>query len=462
MADLEYVGPVIDQNTDVSYRAYATQLMTANMTETQINTAITDALASYTNKSYVDTRDALNATQAYIQQQDSLRLKLAQKNINGGVAGLLANGKIDPARATNSAPQRWPRAFWSPAAYHASPVTLSTSTETAVYTCGVTNPGYNYKLLVFGTVDGLSAIDGVQPIVSVRTGGVSGPVIARGRGISDSYNYWAADGFDRTTVEGLGGSQYWDETWIGNVEGKVYVDGSQARWETAGAGFSKHGIFRKSGTAVETWDDWQTIQFRISREPQSVTISGQPGRLYAYGRMNAAKTQYVYFNLMRTELSYGYATSGTEIEVASLTLSMSVGDVFTTRFGTASGKRFFQFQKNSDTPMVNLNDSSNLTVMGPNNRGWGWGIKPGASEFGGVFYDQQEPPAIDWITINDLAPGVDGSSYGPINLRPVDPSTQATLSGNQTLTITVNRSSTSGAVSLTTFKPTLYVMAVPV
>ena len=457
---LEYVGPGVSAANDLSYRAYVTQKMADNLSPESIDAAINEALSPYVTKSYVDTRDALNATQAYIQQQDNLRLKLVQKNANNGVAALDSSGRVAANRISSASMQRYPRAFWSPASYHTSPVLLSSSTETQIYTCGITSPGYNYKILVFGTVDGLSAIDGNYPIVSVRVGaGVAGPVIARGQGITDSYNYWAADSFNRTTSAGLGAGLY-EEVYEGAAQGNVYLDGSSARWDVQGVGFSKHGIFRKIGAGQTTYDDWQELTLQFSRNSEPVTIGGQPGRVYGYLRMSDDRQQYVYFRAARGSAEYGYATSGTEIPIDNWVDTLADTTQWNIRAGASSGnKRLFEFRKDG-VLLKTWNDTGALSRMGSNNRGWGFGMKPGASEFAGAFYDQQEPARLNWITMNDLVPGADGSSYGPINLKPVNLHSQSVYSGAQTLTITVNRASTASDIALTTFRPTLYVMAV--
>lgn len=438
--------------------------MSSNLTTTEIDNTITSALSGYVAQTYVDVQDELNATQFYIQQQDNLRLKLAQKDVANGVPSLDSTGRINPVRVGGSVSQRYPRGFWSPTAYNASSVLVSTNSDTEVYTCGVTDPGYTYKLLVFGTFDGLSSTDGIAPVVSVRVGDTTGPIIAQGRGSLDSYNYWAWDNFNRIVFSGLGGSDYWEETYTGTAPGTIYVDGNQTRWNASGSSTDRQGFFRKTGPSATTYDDWQEITLRMSHAPEDTTDLGGRCRLYLYGRVNSSHSQHVYcYWDGRDTLHYGYSTAGSEVEISTHSLSMSEGDTLRLRCGADAGnKRLFEFLKNTTSLATWDDSSSSVTQMGANNRGWGWGIRPGGKDFLLALWAQTEPPGIDWITINDTIPGTDASSYAPVNVQPLNLASQSSWTGSKTLTVTVNRSANSSAVALTTARPNLHVIAVPV
>lgn len=467
---LEYVGPVIDQNTHVSYRSYVTSKMANNLTVSQIDTAITNALNSYSTKSYVDSRDALNATQSYIQAQDNLRVRLSQKDVANGVPALNSVGRMDPARISAPSTQRWPRAFWSPASYPGTPTILSSSTETQVYTCAITNPGYNYKVLVFGSIDGLTSVDGLYPIVSVRVGaGVTGPVVAQGRGIKDSYNYLSIDNFDRVTSGNLGGAQYWEEDTISGSGGVAECNGSSFVWSKSGTNLHSM-LYKRLGSDATTDDDYQEISWSCTNPGERTTGPlGTPHYNQVCGRMSADKQSYVGFRMVGPQ-SLGdnnwlvqcvYAVGGVEDTLgSSVSLIQNSDDVFTSRQGTSSGKRYFQFLRNG-TSFLTVQDTGNVTAMGNSNLNWGFKVRAGLKETLGVPVDQCRPASMNWITMNDLAPGVDGSSYGPINLHPVGLQSQSVLSGAQTLTVTVNRSSSLGTVGIYPVDPSLYVVAVP-
>lgn len=142
-------------------------------------------------KSYVDEQDAYNATKAYIDNKDAERLRLNRINVNNGVPGLDAKGKVDIARVNVPSTQRYPMGIWSPAAYNAGVVT-ATNSETTVYTCSVADPGFAYRLLVTGQVDVTTSLDGEYPIIRVREDSTIGTLVAMGRGNPQSYNHSTA------------------------------------------------------------------------------------------------------------------------------------------------------------------------------------------------------------------------------------------------------------------------------
>lgn len=466
---LEYIGPVIDQNTSVSYRAYVTSRMSENLTSTEIDNTITNALSSYTTSSYVDTRDSLNATQSYIQAQDNLRVKLAQKDVNNGVPSLGSTGRVNASRIQNNSTQRWPRGFWSPSSYFASPVILSTSTETQVYTTSVTDPGFPFKLMVFGAVDGLTAADGLYPVVRVRVGsGVSGPIVAQGRGIGDSYNYWGIDSFNRTTSGNAGGSSYFNEFIRRGSAGNVQCDGNNLVYQQSGTG--QRDIFlQRSGVLATTVDDWQEISVVVSYSCEQTDAGVEDRQAFnrIYGRVSPDRSSYICFesrgdNLLGPSSSIRlYICNGTESQITDVPGNeWQSGHTITARWGTSSGKRFYQYLDNGAS-IINYSDSGNVAAMGSNNRGWGLGFGAGQNLSFGVPVSQSNPAELAQVTINDLQPGTDASSYGPIDLQPINIHSQSVLTGAQTLTVTMNRSSTVGPVGLYPLRPDLYVVAIP-
>jgi hypothetical protein len=117
----------------------------------EINAHIATGLAAYATKEYVDTRDALNATNADMVNGDNLRLQLASKNVANGIVGLGADGRFNPGLSSVEHTQKVPNGPWTPVSY-GSPV-VTTTTET-LFTMDVTDPGHDYKIIVGGTIDG--------------------------------------------------------------------------------------------------------------------------------------------------------------------------------------------------------------------------------------------------------------------------------------------------------------------
>ena len=468
MTDLEYVGPVIDQNTDVSYRAYVTSRMSENLTATQIDATITGVLNSYATKQYVDQRDALNATPDYVQQQDNLRVKQVYKEINGGVAGLDANGKLTYSRIQNNSTQRWPKGFWSPNSYFASPVILGTSTETQIYTTSITDPGYPYRIMIFGEVDGLSANDGLHPVVNVRVGGTSGTIIAQGRGISDSYNYWSMDTFDRTTSGNAGGSSFYNEFVTHGSAGTVSCNGSSLVYNKRGSD-GRGLLLKRSGEDATLADDYLEITCFISRsceQADSVTLDNAAHNKI-YGRMSSDRTSYVCFDI-RGDTNLGASSTaslifcnGSETRVQESSANEFIaGHTYVARFGTSSGKRWFQLLNNGNS-IINYNDTSAQSPMGSSNRGWGLGFVAGRNFSFGFPVSQAAPGGLNAVAVNDLTPGVDGSSYGTIKLQPINLHVQPVNTGPKSLVVTLNRSVASGTVGVYPSMPKLYALAIP-
>ena len=186
MVALKVVAPAPVENNDLISNAYVTNLLAAGLTQNAVDSLITSGLSSYATKAYVVQQDALLATQTYVNAGDATRLHLSQVGVNNGVAGLGSTARVDPARVQVASTQRWAQAFWSPVAYNGGDV--AATTETQLYPCAVSDPGFAYKLLVFGSVTGKVSLDnGEYPIVYVRVGSISGQIIAYGAGTAECY-----------------------------------------------------------------------------------------------------------------------------------------------------------------------------------------------------------------------------------------------------------------------------------
>ena len=137
-----------------------------NISQDRVDELIAEGLSLFATKEYVDLQDAQNATAAYIDQQDALRLGLNHVNVDNGVPGLDSSGRVDKSRVNIPSTQEYPMAWWSPSAYNAG--TVNATSESTVYTMTVTDPGFPYRLVVSGTVDVTTNTNGEYPIVRVR------------------------------------------------------------------------------------------------------------------------------------------------------------------------------------------------------------------------------------------------------------------------------------------------------
>lgn len=186
MATLPYLGPTQTGPADLATVGYINALLANNLTQSQITAQINAALTGYVTKSYVDTQDALNATKTYIDAADNTKLHLSQVNANSGAAGLDATSRVDVARLAVASTQRFPSPFISPAAYNATAITTNAG-EVQLYPVSVADPGYNYKLLIFGHVNTSTNSIGENAVIRVRQGATNGPLVASANGLGELY-----------------------------------------------------------------------------------------------------------------------------------------------------------------------------------------------------------------------------------------------------------------------------------
>lgn len=410
--------------------------MTADMTAEDIDTRIIDKLSGYATKTYADERDALNATPGYVDAGDATRLKLASKDVAGGIVGLDAFGRANRNRIDANDTQRFPKGLWTPASY-GSPLT-ATNAEKTLFTMDVTDPGYAYKLLVSGSLDGLSALDGVAPIIRVRAGTADGPIIASGIGSYESYDYMGVDNFMRTATT-LG------DGWTNSANGRT--NGSAAT-------FGANSDFRRLGDDAVTPTNYQEITWKNASACQGGT--GPVPYNYILGRMSDDGKDWAGFILAASTAYCSYSVNGTAANFTSVACANDANAVFRARIGTEAGERQFQLLRN-DTVVLTYTDTAAASPMGPTRRGWGFGYRSGVN-----FFTPTYPAALDYITINDAIPGQDTASYAPVVVLPTSMASQAVRTGPVKLYITVIRTGSLGAVSAGyDFHDSLTALAVP-
>lgn len=182
MAKLAFVGPGTVVDTGLVTGGLLSSLLSGNITQSQMTNLITSGFAPCATTTYVDEHDLLLATPSFVDDEEAKRLAKANLNVAGYPFTLDANGKI-PAAITglNTKLQRYPKMSVGSAG--------GTATTTSMATIGnlipVAAPGYDYKLLVFGTVHAGVGTDGAYPSVTVVR--ADGSVVGSGVGVGETY-----------------------------------------------------------------------------------------------------------------------------------------------------------------------------------------------------------------------------------------------------------------------------------
>ena len=457
MATLRSKGIAPTTDKEVATKGYLTSVRGADsLTQTAITTQVTTALAGYADASYVATRDLLNASIAQVDAGDLDKLKVSTVNALSGVAGLDGTGRIAVARVPGTSTQRWPRGPYTPASYHSSTVTSTSGTETTIFTHTLANPGYPFRLLVSGQVDVRTATDGDAPVVRVRVGSTSGPIMAAGTASPSQYRY-GVDTFNRT-VSSLGAG--WEQTYSGAGSGHTETT-NKAFWVSDGNDPARKGFFRKVADFATTVDDYQEVFYRVADACEAGGLFGSDPHNRLYGRVNAAKSAYIAFDMTDTTASLVYANGGTESTLVAPQsgFAQSVGDEILAQFGYFAGtnKRRFRLVRNG-TVKIDYTDTGLVTAMSTDHRGWGFGHQAGSS----LLFGQSKPAALDWIALTDpIAPwSADPENYSSAVLTTTDLSSQPSLVGDQTLHVTLDATNTSTVYATTTL-PKLHIMAIP-
>lgn len=455
MPSLRSVSPDPTSDKEVAVQGYATNVRgSASLTQNQIDSQVSAALAPYASKSYVDSRDALNATKAQVDAGDSGKLKKATININNGVAGLDSAGRVPVARVPGSSTQRWPKGYYTPSSYGTGSATGTT--EVTLFTHTIANPGYTFRPLVAGQLDVRTNTDGDAPVVRVRVGSTSGPVVAIATASSSQYRY-GVDTFNRIAPS-LGAG--WEQVYTGTGSGHTETT-TKAFWVPDGNDGARQGVFRKIADFSTTADDYQEVYYKVADAIEAGGVLGSPPHNRLYGRMNTLRTSYVAFDMTDTQASLIYATGGAETTLVAPTngFAQAVNDEILAQFGyyAATNKRRFRLLRNG-TVFIDYTDAGSVTPMGTDNRGWGFGHRAGSS----LLFGQPKPAALDWIALTDPVSSwsADPENASPAVLMPTDLSSMATLVGDQTLYITLS-ATTSATVTATNVQPKLHVMAIP-
>jgi hypothetical protein len=434
---LRYVGVPPAADADLATTAYVQSIKSADLDSGAVDTRINSGLSSYPTVAYADTRDALLATTAYVNTQDNLRIKLAQKDQINGVAALDATGKIDPNRINGGNTQNYVRGPWSPAAFHSAQVITA---DTLLYSCPVGDPGYPYKLIIFGQIEASAISAGVDeyPIVNIRQGNATtGPIIATGSGITE--NFWDLQS-QMWGDSSVNPSTYTIPPWADRVDVVCLGAGGGGGGGDTGFGFTGEG-----GVAGDF--TWATLTKGFSYAPGAslsinVGVAGVRGGLGSGGHAGGDST-----------VSYANFTTGTT--------STITGD------GGRGGAKGND-NNNSGTPgravgVQILNGHSYTgggsagTAVDGHPPGGGGGPGVGGTLGGGAPGRIGSDGAV-WV----FAYGYPANNQGcAVPIMPIALAAQAALTGATTLYVRANRSGAGSSIHLPAEQAGLFVLAVP-
>jgi hypothetical protein len=474
---LQYVGASAAVAKDVAYKALVDSDLANNLTTSQVDQAINSAYSPYVLKSYVDSKDALNANKAYIDAGDATRVKLTQRDVANGLPSLDASGKLSPLRINVASTQRFPRGLWTPSSYPATKTAL-TAAEAQLCTMAITDPGYAYKLLLFGEFDCDTFNNGYPPVINIRLGSTTGPIVATGIGSPSYYDCYSADEFNRTTSANLGGPNYWTENSVTGSGGNWSCDGNKAIWNISGTAINIT-TNQRTGADALTSGDYQRISAGM------VTVPDPGNDVYnafnlLIGRMSGDG---------KTWVAWAWSSKVTQLWAMNPTLTSPAvynqvtwaavgnqsppapGDLIVAELGNPNlGSNYYTIYKNG-IQINQVQDSSGTFTFGASYRGWGFGGKAGQYTSFGFPYQQTAPGSLDRVCIDDYAPStaVPQNLFpdAPVVIHPSKVAAQSVLTGAQTLYVMLanpqgSASQTTYKVEATTFRPNLVAATVAV
>lgn len=467
MSTLRYRGAPASDGQDLVDRKYAAGMVGDSLDAAGVDTAIDAVFSGYATTAYVDAQDELNATKEFVDTGDAARLRKTQVGTNGGPVALDATGKVSPGKIDVPSTQRYPKGFWTPAAYPENDTEIvEEGVEEVLFTCDVDDPGYDYKPMVLGSVDTmvLGTDDGVPPLVRVRLGSPSGPVVASGYGLCEGYSWLTADQFNRTTSKGQGlGPSYFTEFEAGGKGGYIRCDGSKAAWVKEFLQAGTHAVrYRRTGPDATTVGDIQTVQAQFATPPERATSSGGVHAFnYILGRCSADMKYWAGFAISAATVqlvscmngvvnSFNFLDEGLLPDPAHPNENDNA--IWTARFGQTAGdpRDFILLRQRAidfvPVPVLWVTVSDSDFPRGPAYRGWGVGFRAGYNEFFTAPIDQRAPAPVNYMVVDEVVidPEVDPvdklAARHRASITPAGLSGISALSGPQTLYVTLTNS----------------------
>lgn len=410
MAQLSYKGGALATNQDVAYRPYPSTLKSADLSSVSVNALIDAKLNSYPSAATIQGLDALLVDTAFVNAQDALRMTKDKRGAPLGIAPLDNTTKIPPAYFPITSTQSWNGTPAIPITYNLDPVLILGTDNPTLYTCPIPDPGYPYRLLVWGNVDGTSTTDLSWPDVTVHVGSPTGAIIARGTGAADGVvSLKMGDDFNRPNNNTLG--ENWNVTYEGEGTTSIDILGNEADLKQATAPNNKTvaAICQRIEPASRyTGTNFQKVTFKTGTRVGSPVIS-TPKVGYPYFRMymraNDLFTQYTAFEVGNNTARFVYNTGSGERYFSTATPIDHTTEwtANTTWYAYAGGdpsnvsERLFSLYKEG-LPVMSVTDSGLYTMLGPANRGWGFGLQNSLFLLG-----QAMSPTVEEVWIADLA-----------------------------------------------------------
>lgn len=471
---LQNLGAPVSDNADLVYEDYIDVVKAADLTTGEIDTRINSGLSGYATDSYVDAQDALNANQAYVDAGDATRVRLTQKDVNNGVPGLDTTGRVSINRINLPTTQKYNAGPWSPPSY---PGATALTTEVTLTTCPITDPGFPYKVIVHGQIDSRISVASEYPVITVRQGSTAGPVVASGAGVADIYQALGYDTFNRTTsyAQGLGSPDWTQGATPGfsdATDGAISCNGADAYWNITTVGQVSKMILARRTNPLDaiTLTDYQMIWITLGSIGYEPGFGAETGQTCVFGRINSAGTQFVRAGInapgtAENQVFLAYSTGSGEIPAGSVFFgAFGVGDQLGLECGTIDGSNPYAYSVyKKDTGgtiqgLLGVNDTSHNTLVGPSNRGWGFGLYAASRNPSGGGQPPRRPMS---ITEARIEPTLVTPPSAPVRIVSTDIALQSAITGATTLYVRAARSGSAATVNTSAFMPKLHVMVVP-
>lgn len=452
---LAYVGKQDDTVSvdTIATKSFVESVMVDQLSASQVDAAINNTYNPFADKAYADSRDALLVTQQYCRDQDLLRVPLLLKDVNGGVPSLSATRRIAGGRINRGSTQRFPKGFWTPPAYNASDVT-TISGETALYPpFTISDPGFAYRLLVFGVVDGKSHSDGVYPQIVVRTGSTVGEIIARGNGLAESYGTNTGnptDGFEYTANE-LSAPDWALDNGPGSTAGAgtIAADGHAAYFRQINTSTIFRRARRVNPADAITPADYQEINAQLA----TVQVGANAYNEFFF-RWNTGDPSYVKCRIHQStvEFNYNVGFGESSVQASYASLIQQPGDVWTIIAGADGDTNKHDFRLNGSSLFTwdGKGDFFTNPAVGSGNRSWGFGM--GNSGTGSAAAHLAS------VTMNE---GPQAGNSSSVEVIPAGFDTQSVKTGPCQVYVRALRVGGTSTVDVTNDFPTLYAMAIP-
>lgn len=166
-----------------------------------------------------------------------------------GVAGLVIDTEGKPVvpdslMPLDSTSQQYPQEFFAPPAYNTVSVSAS-ATPTTAYSFQMTLPANasSFQLLIWGVAQCAASASNIYPVVQVRSGSASGPIVATGAGTPQTYV-----GGLYTQVEAAAGTT---SPTTGSIQAQSWTHEAYLAWVGGGGGGGAGGASGGSPGSVQ-------------------------------------------------------------------------------------------------------------------------------------------------------------------------------------------------------------------